>query len=364
MIHEEVLNYLKFYNELKFRNSNDKIFLDHQKKLCLFHYKNNIDYKNIVNNIFGFDSIKNINHKIKDMPYIPVDLFKNYDLYSINSEKIFKILKSSGTTSNRPSKIFLDRENANSQTIALSKIFNDFTSLNRPGMIIADCKDTIKNKMSFSARAAGIIGFSYLCRNPTFALDKDMNLIIENIEKILDNNKIKKILLFGFTYIIWLHMLKNKLPRELKSELGKKAILVHGGGWKKLQSINITKNEFKQKVNDFLGIEKSINYYGMIEQTGSIFMECDQGWLHSNPLCTVISRDQKTLKEANKGNIGIAQVISSIPTSYPGNSILTDDLISIKGIDDCKCGRKGVYFDILGRVKASDQRGCSDTYRH
>ncbi len=159
-------------------------------------------------------------------------------------------------------------------------------------------------------------------------------------------------------------MLKNKLPTSIKKELRKKAVLVHGGGWKKLQLKSISKDQFKSRVEEYLGIERIINYYGMIEQTGSIFMECESGCLHSNPLATVISRDQKNLKKSNSGDIGIAQVISSIPTSYPGNSLLTDDLILIKGIDDCSCGRKGVYFDILGRVKASEPRGCSDTYRN
>ena len=280
MISEEVLNYIKSYDFLKKKDSENKEFLDIQKKLCLYHYHKNKYYKVIIDNIFNFESLKNINTSINNIPYIPVELFKKYDLHSTNIENIFKILRSSGTTSNTPSKIFLDRENANSQTLSLSKIFTEFTGLNRPAMIIADCKDTIKSKKSFSARAAGIVGFSYLCRKPIFALDSEMNVILENIENVVSNENNKNILLFGFTFIIWLHMLKNKLPNEIKSALSKKGVLVHGGGWKKLQSHNITKDQFKLKVKEFLGIEKIINYYGMIEQTGSIFMECENGWLH------------------------------------------------------------------------------------
>mgnify|MGYP001321269003 CR=1 FL=1 len=364
MLNEIVFNYIKNYDILKIKDSENEEFLAQQKNLCLYHYHQNKYYKKIIDDIFSFESIKNIDESINNIPYLPVDLFKKYDLYSTNLENIFKILRSSGTTGNKPSKIFLDRENANSQTLSLSKIFTEFTGLNRPTMLIADCKDTIKNKKSLSARGAGIIGFSYLCRKPIFALNSEMNLILRSIENLVSDEKNKNILLFGFTYIIWLHMLKIKLPNELRLELSKKAVLVHGGGWKKLKINNISKDQFKSKVEECLGIKKIINYYGMIEQTGSIFMECEKGWLHSNPLCTVIARDQKTLKKLNPREIGIAQVISSIPTSYPGNSLLTDDLISIGGIDDCNCGRKGVYFDILGRLKASDPRGCSDTYRH
>ena len=31
------------------------------------------------------------------------------------------------------------------------------------------------------------------------------------------------------------------------------------------------------------------------------------------------------------------------------------------GIDDCKCGRKGKYFLVHGRIKKAELRGCSDT---
>ena len=59
---------------------------------------------------------------------------------------------------------------------------------------------------------------------------------------------------------------------------------------------------------------------------------------------------------------GLVQVISLLPISYPGNSILTEDVGKIYGIDDCKCGKPGKYFKIFGRVEKSEIRGCSDAY--
>ena len=57
---------------------------------------------------------------------------------------------------------------------------------------------------------------------------------------------------------------------------------------------------------------------------------------------------------------GLVQLISLLPSSYPGHNIITEDIGRIIGVDDCKCGHKGKYFEILGRVPASDLRGCSD----
>jgi hypothetical protein len=55
-------------------------------------------------------------------------------------------------------------------------------------------------------------------------------------------------------------------------------------------------------------------------------------------------------------------LLSLIPKSYPGHSILTEDLGTIYGVDNCQCGRKGKYFKVHGRIKSAEIRGCSDTY--
>ena len=39
----------------------------------------------------------------------------------------------------------------------------------------------------------------------------------------------------------------------------------------KLENISISKKEFNKKSKNILGIRNVYNYYGMVEQTGSIF---------------------------------------------------------------------------------------------
>ena len=53
----------------------------------------------------------------------------------------------------------------------------------------------------------------------------------------------------------------------------------------------------------------------------------------------------------NFNEIGLVQLISLLPKSYPGHNIITDDLGELRGIDDCECGRKGKYFLVHGRIK-------------
>ena len=110
------------------------------------------------------------------------------------------------------------------------------------------------------------------------------------------------------------------------------------------------------------GIQRVHNFYGMAEQVGSVFVECEHGHLHAPVFADVIARDPYTLEPAKLGSEGLLQVVSAIPTSYPGHSILTEDLGVIDGIDDCPCGRLGKYFSINGRLPKTEVRGCSDTH--
>jgi len=139
-------------------------------------------------------------------------------------------------------------------------------------------------------------------------------------------------------------------------------ILIHGGGWKKLSSLAVGPDTFKSAVADACGISEVHNYYGMAEQTGSIFMECDEGVLHASVFSDVIVRDPVTFRVVGTGRAGLLQVVSVLPTSYPGHSVLSEDLGEILGMDDCPCGRKGTYFRVEGRIKNAEVRGCSDVY--
>ena len=69
------------------------------------------------------------------------------------------------------------------------------------------------------------------------------------------------------------------------------SILVHGGGWKKLENKKIKKQKLNEEIKLRLKIKDVINYYGMIEQTGSIFMECEHGYFHSSIFSDVLIRN-------------------------------------------------------------------------
>ena len=98
------------------------------------------------------------------------------------------------------------------------------------------------------------------------------------------------------------------------------------------------------------------DYYGIVEQTGCIYMECERGHLHASIFSDVIARRPIDFSECDMGETGIIQVVSTIPESYPRHSLLTEDEGVILGVDDCPCGRKGKYFKIKGGLMG--EHGC------
>ena len=91
-------------------------------------------------------------------------------------------------------------------------------------------------------------------------------------------------------------------------------------------------------------------------------MQCEYGHLHASIFSDIIIRKPEDFSECGLGERGIIQVLSTIPESYPGHSLITEDEGILLGVDDCPCGRKGKYFKVIGRLKNAEIRGCSDTY--
>lgn len=291
---------------------------------------------------------------------LPVRLFKSQRLQSVSDELVVKTMLSSGTGGSQ-SRIVLDKNTAALQTKILSRIMTDLIGKYRLPMLILDCPSTVKDRFRFSARTAGVLGFSMYGRHLTYAFDDDMNLNWDAIEKFTQNFGRGPVLLFGFTYLVWLHWVLALEKSGQFVELPQ-GILLHGGGWKKLEHLAVSKFEFKRRLNSVCGLSRVHNYYGMVEQTGSIFMECEFGHLHCPAWADIRIRNALTHQVVNLGETGLIELSSIIPQSYPGHVILTEDIGRVIGLDDCQCGRKGKYFEVIGRITNAEVRGCSDSY--
>ena len=298
---------------------------------------------------------------LEQVPFIPVRLFKTLDLASVPRESITKTLTSSGTGNHAPSRIYLDRETSMRQSKVLIAIMTSFIGAKRVPMVVIDSAELVKDRTRFNARAAAILGFTVLGRDHHFALDSSLDLDADALDAFVTRHADEPVLVFGFTSLVWQCLVQASAAAVRRFSFGPGSALIHGGGWKRLSEQQVSPSRFKQGLAEATGITRVFNYYGMVEQVGSIFMECEHGHLHSPVFADVIVRDPLTLEPLAHGRTGVLQVLSALPLSYPGHSLLTEDLGVVHGEDDCACGRLGRHFSVIGRMKEAEVRGCSDT---
>ena len=226
-------------------------------------------------------------------------------------------------------------------------------------MLIIDQNPNLTDRFIFNAKSAAIYGFSLFGKNYCYLLNKNGDIDYRSLNNFLKKFSKEKFFIFGFTSSIYENLI-CKLSSKLINKNFQNGILLHGGGWKKLENLKINNQQFKQKLFNKTKIKNIYNYYGMVEQTGSIFIECKKcGYFITSNFSDIIIRD-RNFEVVKKGKKGLIQLLSLLPTSYPGHNILTEDIGEIVEEKYCKCGIKGKCFVVHGRAKEAEIRGCSD----
>lgn len=335
----------------------DSSFFEVLVELNEHHRQSCGEYQDIVRLIFKNEKPTSF----ETFPYLPVRLFKELRLRSVPEPEIVRELYSSGTTGMTRSRILLDAKTSQVQRQVLSQVMQPFLGSQRLPMLILDSRSEVGQKDSLSARAAGILGLMPLGRQHTFALSETMKLDLDGVAEFGQKYAGERVFLFGFTFVIWKHVLRELRERQEFLEL-RNGVLVHSGGWKKLEAEKVSREEFSESVTEVLGVPEVINFYGMVEQVGSVFLDCSEGNFHASEYSHIIIRDPITLEPVEVGQSGLIQSFSVLPWSYPGHSILTEDIgYVVHESGECPCGRLGIAFRVIGRIPKAEVRGCSDT---
>ena len=338
----------------------NQIFLESMKQVIQFHYENCKEYKNFcIKKKFDPYGI----YSLEAIPFLPISIFKKLELLSVPKKEIVRTIHSSSTTNTLPSVINLDSVTVKRQIIALNSIIKNYFGNDKQSFLIIDQDAVIQtNNLELSSRGSAIRGMLGFSKDFHFLLNEklviDRNKIIEALTKI---DK-KKTCVFGFTWLIYRSMKDNKDIKKLFNSLENPYIL-HIGGWKKLSDVSIDKNDYNKMVSEFFNTkpENVIDFYGMTEQLGIVYPDCSAGYKHIPIFAEILIRDIHEQKCLTAKKTGFIQILSPIPNSYPGISILTDDIGEIIGEDDCPCGRKGKYFRFTKRSEMADPKGCGDT---
>jgi len=342
----------------------DRLFMEALQEECVFHYEHNEMYRR-------FCDRKSFNPHIPftldEIPPVSVSVFKElgFKLNSVPKEDLTLALQSSAT-SGVPSTIVVDKETAKRQAKAMIKVIGDFIGKDRKPFLIMDIDPRSSYRKLLGARFAAVTGYLRFANKTGYFLKADENNVsyfdvvgIQDYVSSLETDK--PVVVFGFTYILYQHVLQSIEKAGVSIRLPEGSKIIHIGGWKKLESEKISKELFNERLSRCFGIKPAdvIDIYGFTEQMGLNYPDCGCGWKHTSSYVRVLVRDTVTREVLPPGQEGLLEFITPVPHSYPGNAVLTDDL-GIIDAGSCKDGRSGTRFKIVGRMKKAEIRGCGD----
>jgi hypothetical protein len=218
---------------------------------------------------------------------------------------------------------------------------------------------------ALGARGAAIQGLQPFANETTYCLglndQGDLTLDQDRLREFAKDRQDTELLVYGFTFILWNHLVKPLMAEGICLNLPKARIL-HSGGWKRLQDQAVEKSLFNEQLAQVCGCspDRVVDFYGMVESVGVIYPDCPEGNKHAPGFGDVIVRDPLTLKPVAAGENGIVEVCSILPTSFPGNLLLTEDVATVIAYDGCPCGRRGISFRFAGRIPKAELRGCGN----
>lgn len=304
--------------------------------------------------------------KISDLPYLPVGVFKaNPPLALVGTEEVKRTLTSSATTGQVPGRIVLDAATSRRMTKGVLTIVRDFIGPARRPYLVVDTPENLAAQGQLSARGAAVQALGSFATEIVSCLrpgsDGNSSLDVEKLLACAGKWKDAEVLVYGFTFVIWNQLVQTLQRQGITLNLPNVRVL-HSGGWKRLLQQSVTRDVFIHGVASVLGCspQRIIDYYGMVENVGVIYPDCDHGNKHVPAFAEVIVRHPLTLDPVEVGERGLIQVCSVLPTSFPGFLLLTEDMAEVIGYDDCPCGRRGTSFRFAGRAPKAEVRGCGN----
>jgi hypothetical protein len=304
--------------------------------------------------------------QVADLPFLPVGILKaNPPLSFVSPGEIKRTLTSSATTSQVPSRVVLDAPTARRMTKGIVAIVRDFIGPARRPYLVVDTPGFLGGGNELGARGAAIQGLQPFANETThcLSLSEQGGLMLDRdrLREFARDRQDTELLVYGFTFILWKHLVEPLLAEGICLNL-REARILHSGGWKRLQDQAVDKTVFNEQLAHVFGCspERIIDFYGMVESVGVIYPDCSAGNKHGPVFGDVIVRNPLTLEPVAAGEHGIVQVCSVLPTSFPGHLLLTEDMAQVIAYDGCPCGRRGISFRFAGRIPKAELRGCGN----
>ena len=342
----------------------DQLFFEAMKENCLFHYKNNAEYKKILDN-FHFDpnSLKSYDDLV-NIPFLPTLYFKHHNLLSLPKRRYLIKATSSGTSGKNVSLVGFTLGDLLRGWDMVKSVFSyhKLWSL-RPHRYIVFGYEPHKGNDKAIAKTA--YGFTLV--TPAISKDYAIRWTKDGYKVDLDNLE-KKFIKYSkgrtpvrtlgfpaYTYFL-LQQMKDK---GIRLKMPKGSIISLGGGWKSFYKEKVDKQAFYDLVYEVLGIDDKhvFEFFGAVEHP-ILYADCRNHHFHIPNYARVIIRDIETLEPVKPGQVGLINLLTPMMVGTPLLSVMTDDL-GILHEEECPCGEKSMYLEILGRSGLDDIKTCA-----
>ena len=328
------------------------------------HHRNHCpEYAEILSRrAFSPDEIHTINDIYK-IPPIPTLFLKNHTLYSTSSKHLMLKSTTSGT-SGKVSEMGLDWPSSwrGLGMIAGTFFTHKLLSPRPTNYIVLGYQPAKRNKI-------GAVKTAYAVTYTAPALHREYALKDTGTEYVLNIDGIKKALIgyeksglpvrfMGFP-AYFMFLIKELIDSGIKLKLHPKSLVILAGGWKQFFSEQVDKPTLYAMTKEALGLDddRIREFFGAVEHPIAYF-DCPHHHFHVPVYSRVLIRD-KNLLPVDYGVPGLLNLLTPMMTSMPFTSVMTDDLAIMHPGEECGCGIKSPYFEVLGRVGLADIKTCA-----
>jgi len=271
----------------------------------------------------GFDPHEGI-ADLAAVPFLPVSVFKRLLLCSTPQEQIVRVLTSSATSSQTPSRIVLDQVTRNRQMRALTAILSYRIGGARRPFVVLDVPPSPEtaSQGELSARTAGMRGYlmaatktQYVFKNDATNLTLDVDKLVDAVEDLKAQGE--PFCLLGYTYGLYRDVVTPLREKGVRLELPENAVILHFGGWKRLRDQAVTKTVLYAHTTEVFGVgpQAICDIYGFTEQLGVIYPDGVDGIKRTPSYSEVFVRDPRTLEVLADGETGLLEFVCPLPHS-------------------------------------------------
>ncbi|MDE6593366.1 MAG: acyl-protein synthetase [Oscillospiraceae bacterium] len=348
-----------------------ELFFEAMRDNLTFQYENCPEYRQILQSRGFSPEDMRCYEDTQKIPPLPTLFLKKHHLRSMSEEKCLITATSSGTSGNSSAKSGNFSEISFDTKGLLLGLDMVMTVFGRMGVlspvpvnyIIMGYRPHKSNRTAVSKTAFGFTLCAPAIRR-TYALKMDggkylpdLDGVITAIEKYSRSPFPARFI--GFPSYMYF-ALKLMEERGIRVRLPETSMIMLGGGWKQFYKEQPEKHVLYELAEKVLGIpeERIIESFGAAEHP-ILYCDCKNHHFHVPVYSRVIIRDTCTLKPLKTGEIGIVNLLTPMVRATPILSVMTDDLGVLHEGEECGCGIRSPYLEIIGRVGIKDIKTCA-----